>query len=183
MKNSCDRVIKQKYFSISFSWGLKTISATLQTELWDLHEGFPRGIMESNFENLNRLSYFASMKVIKSRDKMGVFGKGYAVNLNSTSLWEVFGSVGVWPLFQALRKNIQLSHLESEMCNLHLRDIIDCQLGMPNHQKKSRTWWRCINWVTCMSQEEMNWKLSHEPGTGYVRLSAQMWQTANIGSS
>lgn len=60
--------------------------------------------MESNFENLNSLSYFASMKVIKSRDKMGVFGKGYAVNSNSTSLWEVFGSVGCLTPISSIRK-------------------------------------------------------------------------------
>lgn len=65
MKNSCDGVREWKYFSIHFSWGLETIYAMLQVELWDHHEGFAQEIRKPILVNLNILRHFASMEILK----------------------------------------------------------------------------------------------------------------------
>lgn len=68
--------------------------------------------------NLNILSHFASMKVLKV--EIRIFGKSYAVKPHSTSLWEFFGSVGCLTPISNIRKKYSTEPLEFEMCNLEL---------------------------------------------------------------
>lgn len=118
MKNSCDRIIYGNIL-VSVSAEDSTVDATLQVELWDHHEGFAKEIMETNFVNLNILSHFANMKVLKVEIRRGFLEKAMLLSpipLPCGSFWVW----GVWPPISNIGKNIQLNHLEFKMCTFGL---------------------------------------------------------------
>lgn len=71
--------------------------------------------------NLNILSYFVSMKVLKVEIRRVFLEKAMLLSPTPLPYVRFLGVSGVWPLFQTLGKNTQMNYLEIEICNPELK--------------------------------------------------------------